>query len=79
MDPPGKVLSEDIVFDNTAPLTPSGVCSNIESTLSSLHYPSTEGHTISSPQPSYFDNIIVQDNLFRDNIFRNLKYISKSK
>ena len=64
LDPPGKGLPEGIVFVITIPIFPLGVCSNITPTPSSLHYTSIEDHTISSPQPSYSDDIIAEDKYF---------------
>ena len=62
LNPPDKDLPERIVFDNTTPAILPGVYSNIKPALSSFHYISAEGHIISSPQTSSFNNMTVKGN-----------------
>ena len=76
LHPSAKGLPEGIMFDNTTPIIPSGVYFNIKPVRSSIHYASTEDHTISSPKPSYSDNGRIP---FCGNASRHLEYVSKLK
>ena len=72
LDPPGKGLPEGIVFDNSTPIIPQGVSTNVKPNPSLLHYTSAEGHAVSAQ--TYSDNIIVYDNFFDGNVSRELEY-----
>ena len=61
-----------IVFDNSTPIIPQGVSTNIKPNPSLLHYTSAEGHAVSAQ--TYSDNIIVHDKFFDGNISRELEY-----
>ena len=65
LDPPGKGLPEGIVFDNSTPIIPQGVSTNVKPNPSLLHYTSAEGHAVHHSEPTYSDNIIVHDNFSR--------------
>ena len=75
LDPPGKELPEGIVFDNSTPIIPQGVSTNVKPNPSLLHYTSAEGRAVHHSAPTYSDNIIVHDNFFEGNVSRELEYI----
>ena len=75
LDPPGKGLPEGIVFDNSTPIIPQGVSTNVKPNPSLLHYTSAEGLAVHYSAPIYSDNIIMHDIFFEGNISRELKYI----
>ena len=74
LDPPGKGLPEGIVFDNSTPIIPQGVSTNVKPNPSLLHYTSVEGNSFQYSSPTYLDNIVVHDIFFEGNMSRELVY-----
>ena len=66
-----------IVFDNSTPIIPQGVSTNVKPNPSLLHYTSTEGRAVQHFAPTYLDNIIVHDNFFEGNVSWELEYKPK--
>ena len=71
LDPLGKGLPESIVFDNSTPIIPKGVSTNVKPNPSILHYTSAEGCAFHHSSPTYSDNIVVHDNFFNGNVSRD--------
>ena len=65
LDPPGKGLPDEVVFDNSTPTIPVGVSTNIYPNVSLLHYTFAEGRALLSSATNYSEHIIVHDKFFR--------------
>ena len=74
LDPPGKELPEGIVFDNSTPIIPQGVSTNVKPNPFLFHYTFAEGRSFQHSTPTYLDSIIVHDKCFEGNASRELEY-----
>ena len=59
LDPPGKGLRKDIVFDNSTPIIPQGMSTNVKPNPSLLQYTSAKGRALHHSLPSYSEDIII--------------------
>ena len=64
LDPPGKGLPDEVVFDNSTPTISVGVSTDVRLDPSFLHYTSAEGRTLPSSTTNYSEHVIVHDKLF---------------
>ena len=67
LDPPGKGLRKDIVFDNSTPIIPQAMSTNVKPNPSILQYTSTKGRALHHSLPSYSEDIIIY-NFFQENM-----------
>ena len=77
LDPSGKELPDEVVFDNSTPTIPVGVSTNVRPNPSLLHYTSAEGRVLPSYATNYSEHIIVHDKLFRGNVSRDIEYVPR--
>jgi len=74
LDSPGKGLPEGIVFDNSTPIIPQRVSTNVKPNPSLLQYTSAEGRAVHHSAPTYSEDIIVHNKYFEGNVSRELEY-----
>ena len=65
LDPPGKGLSDGIIFDTSFTTVPGGVSSNVTPLFSPLQYTSSDSTITSESQQTYSNNLVLTDNSFQ--------------
>ena len=74
LEPPGKGLSDGVIFNNSTPTIPERVSTNIKPNPSLLYFTSAEGYAVTNPFPNYSANIIVRDSFYKGNVSRELEH-----
>jgi len=74
---PDKGLLDGVVFDNSTLTIPVGLSTNVRSDPTLLHCTSARDRALSSSSTNYSDHIIIHNEFFRENIFRDIKYVPR--